>query len=68
MAPAVSPKRPAEMNAVICIFNIDKEGFHGISSIKTDIYFALGFVWLAASSILRYIIDASAGQIEQTTG
>ena len=68
MAPAVSPERPAEMNAMICIFNIDKEGFHGVSSIKTDIYFMLGFVLLAASSILRYIVDASAGRMEQTTG
>ena len=51
MPPAVSPERPAEMNAVICIFNIDKEDFNGVSSIKTDIYFSLGFVWLTSRSI-----------------
>ena len=34
MAPTVSLERIAEMNAVICIFNINKEGFHGVSSIK----------------------------------
>ena len=38
MASTASPERPAEMSAVICIFNIDKEGFNGVSSIKTDIY------------------------------
>ena len=38
MVPAESSERLAEMNAVICIFNIDKEGFHSVSSIKTDIY------------------------------
>ena len=41
MVPADSPKRPAEMNAMICIFNIDKEGFKGVSSIKMDIYYRL---------------------------
>ena len=50
MAPTVSPERPDEMNAVLCIFNINKENFNGVSLIKTDIYFALGFLWLAARS------------------
>ena len=38
------------MNAVICIFNIDKEGFHRISSIKTDIFYRLGWLCFAATS------------------
>ena len=50
MAPTVSPERPAEMNAVICIFEIDKEGFNGVSSIKTVIYYSLGWLWFAATS------------------
>ena len=33
---------------------------------KTNIYFALGFVWLAASSILRYVADVSAGLTRRT--
>ena len=49
MAPTVSPERPAKMNAVICIFNIDKEGFNGVSSIITDIYYRLGWLWFAAN-------------------
>ena len=66
MAPTTSPERSAEMILyVICIFNISKDGFNGISLIKTDIYFALGFVLLAASSILRYKADASAGRIDR---
>ena len=65
MAPTALTERPAEMNALICISNINKEGFNSVSSIKTDIYFTLGFVWLAASSNLRYIIDATAGRIDQ---
>ena len=52
MAPTALPEWSAETNLyVICIFNINKEGFNGFSSIKTDIYFALGFVWRTASSI-----------------
>ena len=50
MAPSESPERPAEMNAVICVFNIDKEGFKGVGSIKTDIYYRLGWLWFAANS------------------
>ena len=50
MAPAVSPERPVEMNALICTFNIDREGLHGVSSIKTDIYYRLGWLWYAAKS------------------
>ena len=50
MAPAVSPERPTEMNAVICVFNIKKEGFNGVSSIETDIYYRLGWLWFAANS------------------
>ena len=51
MAPAASPERPAQMNLyVICIFNINKEGFNGVSSTKRDIYFALGCVWFADPS------------------
>ena len=54
MAPAASPERPAEMNLyLICIFNINKEGFNGVSSIKTDIYYSLGMLWFAATSIKR---------------
>ena len=53
MAPTASPKQPAKMILYLkCILNINKEGFNGVSSIKTDIYFVLGIVWLAASSIL----------------
>ena len=45
----------ANMNVdVICTFNRGEEGFNGIGSIKTDIYFALGCVSLAATSIQRY--------------
>ena len=50
MAPAETPERTLEMNAMICVFNIDKEGFYGISSIKTDIYYSLGMFWFAAIS------------------
>ena len=50
MAPAVSPERPAKIYAVICVFNIDKEGFNGASSIKTDIYYSLGWLKFAANS------------------
>ena len=50
MVPAISPEPTTEMNAVICTFNIDKEGFHGVSSIKTDIYYRLGWLWFAAIS------------------
>ena len=50
MAFTASPELPAEMNAVICIFNIDKEGFNGVSLIKTDIYYRLGWLWFAATS------------------
>ena len=50
MAPAESPERTFEMNAVICVFNIDKEGFNGIGSIKTDIYYSLGWLLFAANS------------------
>ena len=73
MAPKASPEKTAEMNLyVICIFNIHKEGFNGVSSIETDIYFALAFVWFAATSIKRngrwipafHSIDIS----KQTTG
>ena len=54
MAPTAPPERQAEMNLyVICIFNINKEGFNGVSLIKTDIYFVLGCVWFAATSIKR---------------
>ena len=42
MAPTALPEWSAETNPyVICIFTINKEGFNGFSSIKTDIYFAL---------------------------
>ena len=37
MAPAGEAEWTFKMNAVICVFNIDKESFHGVSSIKTDI-------------------------------
>ena len=50
MALAETPGRTVAMNAVICVFNIDKEGFHGVSSIKTDIYYRLGWLWFAAIS------------------
>ena len=39
---------------VICTFHRGEEGFNGIGSIKTDLYYGLGWVCLAASSILRY--------------
>ena len=52
----------ADMNVdVICIFHRGEVGFNGVSSIKTDIYFVLGCVLLAASSILRYVADVLAG-------
>ena len=55
MAPTASRKWSAEINLyVICIFSINKEEFNGISSTKTDIYFALGCVWFADPSIKRY--------------
>ena len=45
---------PTEMNLyMIFTFNIGEEGFNGASSIKTDIYFALGCMLLAANSMLR---------------
>ena len=50
MAPTESSERTFEMNAVICTFNIDKEGLHSVSSIKTDIYYRLGWLWFAAIS------------------
>ena len=55
MAPRDSGTRGADMNVdVICIFNRGEEGFNVVGSIETDIYFALGWVSSAASSILRY--------------
>ena len=53
--PPLHPSDQPRYPYVICIFNINKEGFNDVSSIKTDIYFALGCVLLAASSILRYV-------------
>ena len=50
MAPAESTERTVEMNALICVFNIDREGSHGARSIKTDIYYSLGWLWFAANS------------------
>ena len=50
MAPADSPERTVDIIAVICTFNIDKEGSHGVSSIKTDIYYRLGWLWFAVKS------------------
>ena len=38
---------------VICTFHRDEAGFNGVSSINTVIYFALGCVWFAATSITR---------------
>ena len=59
MAPPVSPERPAEMNAVICIFDIDKEEFNGVSSIITDIYH---IVWDGCGSLpLRNGCGITAG-------
>ena len=55
MAAGSFPNRHADINvAVIYRFNRGKEGFNCIGSIKTDIYFTLGWVSLAASSISRY--------------
>ena len=50
---------------MISTFHRGEEGFNGVTSIKTDIHFALGFVWPAASSVLRYIADALAGRIDR---
>ena len=48
MAPTAEP---AEMNLyVISTFHRGEEGFNGISSIKTDIYYKLGWLWFAANS------------------
>ena len=55
MAPAESAERTFEMNAVICVFNIDKEGFHRVSSIKTDIYYSAG--WLLFAVISKWTQD-----------
>ena len=57
MAPADSPEQPAEMNTMICIFNIGKEGFNGVSSIKTDIYYRLEWLWFATN--LKWTRDYS---------
>ena len=49
----VEARRPADgIIYVIYTFGGGEEGFNGISSIKTDIYFAPGCVWFAANSIL----------------
>ena len=55
MASAESTERTVEINAVISISNIDKEGFHGVSSIKTDIYYSLG--WLCFAAISKWTQD-----------
>ena len=39
---------------VIYTFHRGEEGFNGVGSMKTYIYFALGCVWFAANSSLRY--------------
>ena len=38
---------------MIYTFNIDEEGFNGVKSIKTDIYYRLGWLWFAVTSIKR---------------
>ena len=44
------------------IFRTGEEGFNGVGSIKTDIYFALGWVSFAVSSISLYKYDISIGR------
>ena len=45
------PNRPDDINVdVICTFHRGEEGFNVISSIKTDIYYRLGWLWFAAIS------------------
>ena len=45
------PNRLADIKVdAICTFHRGEEGFNGISSIKTDIYYRLGWVWFAAIS------------------
>ena len=46
---------------VIYTFNFGHDACNGIRSIKTDIYFTLGWVWFAATSIKRYGDHISAG-------
>ena len=46
---------------VISTFHIGEEEFNHVRSIKTDIYFTLGWVSFAASSILIYEGDISTG-------
>ena len=59
---AAAQTGPTERNIyVICTFNIGKETFNEVISIKTDLYFALGWVSFAASSILRYGDHISTG-------
>ena len=44
----------ADMNVnMICTFQRGEEGFNGVSSIKTDIYYRLGWLWFAATLITR---------------
>ena len=38
---------------VIFTFNLAEEGFNGVGSIKTDIYYRLGWLWFAATLIKR---------------
>ena len=45
------PNRLAVINFdVICTFHRGEEGFNGIRSIKTGIYYRLGWLWFAAIS------------------
>ena len=56
MAAGSMPNRPADINVDVIIqisaFCRGKEDSNGVGSIKMDIYFMPGCVWLVASSIL----------------
>ena len=55
-----SRTRRADMNVdEICTFKRGEEEFNGIISIETDLYYALGGVSFAASSILRYYMETA---------
>ena len=58
---------PTDTNVdVIYTFNISEEGFNGVSSIKTDIYYRLEWLWFAATSIKINGREITAGPTRST--
>ena len=51
------PNRPADINVdVICTFHRGKEGFNGIGSIETDIYYGPEWVRQGSHTYLPWVL------------